>query len=231
MGQYPKTSEDPIITDYLNTLLLKLSLVAPEYARVFSYRTAVHVLPEINAVSLSGGAILVTAGLLAKAPSEDFLVETLAHEMGHAALRHGSAMETREQLYAFEDTLVSFEYYSPRLQSSNEKRKEALGLLMKDINERLEGLTQFRVKQETEADFFAARVMLKAGFNPRSVVESYLKNPAHGRGYVDWGDHPPNRIRRELLECEMKEHPPQREEMRPPEFLAAQKRAQELLEE
>ncbi len=226
-----KMSDDPVITGYLNRLLFALAAVAPDYTQAFSYRTLVHVTPELDAISFRNGVIVISAGFIANAPSEDFLAAVLGHEIAHAALRHRSALETRQELYAFENRVAYSEYQSPRLEGNNEWHPKVLFLLLREAARRFGSLPQIRIEQEREADLFGVRVALKAGFNPRSLAELYTKDLSNGLGYIDLETHPPSRVRQKLLECEMQFQRPRRREQRPPEFRAAQARAKELLAE
>src|SRR5665213_4000570 len=78
--------EDPEVSDYIQTLGLRLSSQAPDSNRVFHY----FVLREgdINAAALPGAFIVVNYGTILAADNESELAGVLAHETAHVTQRH-----------------------------------------------------------------------------------------------------------------------------------------------
>jgi predicted Zn-dependent protease len=78
--------EDPEVTDYIQTLGLRLSSQAPDSERVFHY----YVLREgdINAEALPGAFIVCNYGTVLAANNESELAGVLAHETAHITQRH-----------------------------------------------------------------------------------------------------------------------------------------------
>src|SRR5580692_1926930 len=78
--------EDPEVTDYIQTLGLRLSSQAPDSERVFHY----YVLREgdINAEALPGAFIVCNYGTVLAANNESELAGVLAHETAHVTQRH-----------------------------------------------------------------------------------------------------------------------------------------------
>src|SRR5580698_2927587 len=78
--------EDPEVTDYIQTLGLRLSSQAPDSERVFHY----YVLREgdINAEALPGAFIVCNYGTVLAADNESELAGVLAHETAHVTQRH-----------------------------------------------------------------------------------------------------------------------------------------------
>lgn len=69
----------------LEKILSKLAAASPELPYAFSVHVART--PDVNAVALPGGAVVVFAGLINKVKSENELAFILAHELGHFAHR------------------------------------------------------------------------------------------------------------------------------------------------
>lgn len=219
---------DPELSGYINKIAERLRASAPDYAKAFSYRSWLYDREPPNALNLGGGMMVISLGTIIDAESEDQIVGTIAHEIGHSALRHASVRKTLESMYNFEDRLLTLEFTSPRWKRGPEDDK-MIKLVHQNLSERYAQLGEYRVKQESEADFFAVRTMIAAGYNPSSFSKEYArKADGEGRGWADWGSHPSSFLRTLLIECEMKGRTFEPEQ-KSVEFLAAKKRAQELL--
>ena len=91
--------EDPEVSDYIQTLGLRLSSQAPDSERVFHY----FVLREsdINAEALPGAFIVVNYGTILASDNESELAGVLAHETAHVTQRHlvrGALAQTHQSL-------------------------------------------------------------------------------------------------------------------------------------
>jgi predicted Zn-dependent protease len=88
---------NPVLESYLQGLVDKLVEHVPAYAKKFEYRPIIILALEKGLRSLPGGAVIVPIVDLAEISSEDRLVASIAHEIAHSALRHGTAMATLEK--------------------------------------------------------------------------------------------------------------------------------------
>jgi hypothetical protein len=79
---------DGQLNRYLNSIVARLTAGAPG-AR-YPYQVRVVNSADIHAFALPGGPLYVSSGLIAAARGEHEIAGALAHEMSHAALRHGS---------------------------------------------------------------------------------------------------------------------------------------------
>jgi predicted Zn-dependent protease len=79
---------DPILQDYLETLVYRLA----EFSELKDRRLEVIIIdnPSINAFAVPGGVVGVHNGLIAKAQSEAQLASVLTHELAHISQRHFS---------------------------------------------------------------------------------------------------------------------------------------------
>ena len=229
--QHKKFSEDTAVTNYLNEFLQELLAFAPDYALVFEYEVFVSGSAERNARALPGGKIIATLGLIAEAESEDMLATTLAHEIGHIALRHISRRRTLEYFVSLEKALVSeaIEKYTSSDEESADEELRKLGFLYSEIHRRSMREFYDAEASELEADIFSANLLRKGGFNPTSKIQSYKDQI--GKEFLEfWGVsfHPPSFIRALVWECSCKglDLLPERESEA---FIRARKQARKLL--
>ncbi|HTY92962.1 MAG TPA: M48 family metalloprotease [Steroidobacteraceae bacterium] len=78
--------EDPEVSDYVQTLGLRLSSQAPDSERVFHYYALRE--GDINAEALPGAFIVINYGTILAADNESELAGVLAHETAHVTQRH-----------------------------------------------------------------------------------------------------------------------------------------------
>lgn len=130
-------------------------------SRVFSYRFHVVDDKTPNAFTIPGGVVYVHIGLLKFAGSEGELAGVIAHELGHAYMRHPAKNMSRAygvqyltQLL-FKDTGGNF-------------RKLALDITAGGI------LSRYGRRDEYEADEIGFKLVTGAGY-PRNSLSSFLK--------------------------------------------------------
>lgn len=147
--------DDEEINAYLRSIGERLVKNLPASDLQFKYYVVD--LPDVNAFVLVGGRIMVTRKLISFAKSEDELAGVIAHELGHAVVRHG-AIDMSKTL------------------------KEALGITqVGDRAQIFETYNQFLDKQRTftrrrtdnhennqqlEADKIGMYAMMAAGYDP-----------------------------------------------------------------
>ena len=91
-----RTFEDPIVHDYLESLIYKLV----SHSKLQDRRIELVVVdnPTLNAFAVPGGVIGIHTGLLLYAQTEDELATVLAHEIAHLSQRHFSrGVEAQQQ--------------------------------------------------------------------------------------------------------------------------------------
>src|SRR5215813_2508028 len=88
--------DDREIDDYVEQLGQKLASKAA--GERFPYQFRVVATKEINAFALPGGFLFVNAGAIIAAHNEGELAGVMAHEISHAALRHGTNQASKQQL-------------------------------------------------------------------------------------------------------------------------------------
>ena len=113
---------------------------------------------SVNAVALPGGYIFITRGMLKKMTSEAQLASVLAHETAHVTARHvGQAMSNQIGVDILLSVLLSDETGQAARTATN------LGI-------QLVGL-KFSRSNETQADGVGMDYLVKAGYDPKAMVE------------------------------------------------------------
>ncbi|WP_236581745.1 M48 family metalloprotease [Hydrogenophaga sp. BPS33] len=103
----PDYIDDPILTDYLQTLWQPLlgaardrGDVPPELAERMAWELVVSRDKRVNAFALPGGYLGVNLGLVAITERPEELASVMAHELSHVSQRHIARMMTREERMA-----------------------------------------------------------------------------------------------------------------------------------
>jgi Zn-dependent protease with chaperone function len=183
--------DDPQIESYVQNLGLKLSSKAA--GERFPYQFRVVATREINAFALPGGFLFVNAGTIAAARNEGELAGVMAHEIAHAALRHGTNQASKAQLAQMGLGILG------SIASSGENPN--LGDAVNTIG----GLganmlfLKYGRAAEKEADLEGARILAEAGYDPRDMANFFKTLEAEGgqRTPEMLSDHPDpgNRIK------------------------------------
>lgn len=138
--------------------------------------------PQVNATGCPGGFVAVTSGTLAAARSEDEVAAVLAHEIAHVQLGHAmSPVEAaRQQEHLTAEMLRGT---SPAVHAFFGAAVTAGADFVLDKG--------YGKSSEMAADAFAARVLARAGYDPRalSAFLSRLTGPAARGGFFQ--RHPP----------------------------------------
>jgi len=187
---------DAKVDEYISLLGRILILRAPGERYPYSFKIAN--VSEVNAFAFPGGPIYVTRGAIEAARSEGELAGVLAHEIAHVALRHGASQASKA--YLAQAGLC------------------ALGGLagdvaVTDVIGAIGGFgfnttfLKYNLEAESEADALAARIMTRAGYDPREMTSFFRTLHRRARGDVSklqtfLGDHPSPESRIEQMDRE-----------------------------
>ena len=202
-------SEEQIISNvlidyYQNGLVLKLASQSQRPNLPYSIKLVNSHVP--NASSVPGGFLYVNRGLIELIDTENELVATLAHEVGHVAGRHvvnklTTALAARSMLKPVRDNL-----------------NEQNGVIEKIISQfggavAMLAMMHFSREDENEADLLGFYEMLRAGWDPHGFLELFARfdelEKVSGRAPVPFlSSHPPTQariaaIRRELAQVKV----------------------------
>ena len=126
--------------------------------------------PEINAWAMANGCVRVYTGLLDKA-SDDEVRGVIGHEIGHVKLGHTKAKTKTALLAAGARESVAA---SGNSKASALAQSQLGGLAEAVVN------SQFSQKEESAADEYGYRFMVKHKYNPQAMVSMFRKLPGSG---------------------------------------------------
>lgn len=170
---------------------------------------------EVNALSLPGGFIYVTKGLLDSVESDDELAGVLAHEMGHNAHRH--SLQQLDRQSKMEPAVLAAVLAGVLLggRSDGINGVDAGQLLMLGQALMINALNGYGQKAELEADHSAVEYMIKSKrYNPVAMLQ-FMEGLKHREGHEPQEEpyifrtHPPTPLRVEKIEEQLEaEHVP-----------------------
>ncbi len=180
---------EPEVVAYVREVGQKLAAVAD---RKLPYEFVVLNNDTPNAWALPGGKIAVNRGLLTRLDSEAELAAVLAHEIVHAAARHGAQQLQRGLLMQGAVLAASAAASSSRYGGLAGTAASLGSVLLSRAYGR---------DAEREADYYGMRYMLRAGYDPWAAVRlqklfvklSKAHDPAWLGGLL--ATHPPSRER------------------------------------
>jgi Zn-dependent protease with chaperone function len=167
--QYPIIQNERIAR-YLTALGDRLVAAAPAELKepVYEFSFTPVNLKEINAFALPGGPMFVHRGMFDAAASEGEVAGVMAHELSHVLLRHGTANASKAQNPWLQlgqiagvvgGAVVGGSAGSAIAQGS----QFGLGTL----------LLRYSRDFEKQADLLGARIMARAGYDPRELAHMF----------------------------------------------------------
>src|ERR1700692_9276 len=156
-----KIINDPAIAEYVNRL--GQNLVRNSDAKV-PFTIKVIDTEEVNAFALPGGFFFVNSGLILKADSEAEIAGVMAHEIAHAAARHGTRQATRGEIAQLATIPLIF---MGGWTGYGIRQAASLVLPMSYLT--------FSREFESEADMLGLQYMYKTGYDPGAFVDFFEK--------------------------------------------------------
>lgn len=172
MRETPMVPENHPVVAYVRQLGAKLASKAA--GQHFDYKFWVVATKEINAFALPGGFLFVNAGAIAAAKNEGELAGVMAHEISHAALRHGTNQASKAKLAEGGLGILSV------LAGAGDRPE--LGQVIGQIG----GLganmlfLKYGRNAEKQADLEGARILAEAGYDPRDMANFFKTLEAEG---------------------------------------------------
>jgi beta-barrel assembly-enhancing protease len=174
---------DAETTDYLESVGQRLvAAIPPQFQHPeFHYYFKVVEDRQINAFALPGGPMYVNTGTILAAHKEGELAGVMAHELSHVALRHGTAQATKAQKYSIFSGVAGIA--GTILAGPTAGQLAQLPVAASFL--------RFSREYETEADLLGARIMSRAGYDPRDLATMFKVIEAQGGGGGGFlSDHP-----------------------------------------
>jgi predicted Zn-dependent protease len=212
--------EDRDLQDYISRL--GQALARHPQAGPFPYRFTLIRDPAINAFALPGGPIYIHSGLVVAAANEAQLAGVMAHEISHAALRHGTSQASRANLVGIAGVLAAGA--GGGALAGLGEFGVAFGISSVLLN--------YSRNAEREADALGARLMSDAGYDPIEMAAFFETLEAEGgaRGPEFLSSHPSPGSRVQSVRAEIQTFPAGTYDAGTGRF-AAFKRAVEALED
>jgi predicted Zn-dependent protease len=179
---------DPRFDNYVERVGSNLVRAIPSEFQESAFRYTFDVVnqKEINAFALPGGPMFLHRGMIEAANSEGEMAGVMAHEIAHVALRHGTAQATKGE--KFQIGAVAGQILGAIVGG-------AAGSVIAQGSSF--GLGAYFLKYgreyEREADLIGARIMAKAGYDPRDMAEMFRTiEQQSGSGGPEWLSSHPN---------------------------------------
>ena len=170
-------SDDPEITDYLNSLGNKLVAASPDSRQEFNFFLILD--PQLNAFALPGGFIGVNSGLLLTAQSEAELAGVLAHEIGHVVQRHFARMLVAQR----ESHFISLAALAVGILAARANADLAQAAILGSQASQIQSALNFTRANEQEADRVGFQILEKAGFDAQGMATFFERMLRAARYY------------------------------------------------
>jgi beta-barrel assembly-enhancing protease len=180
-GLLPPEVEDDELSEYMQKLGEKIGQNSDLHTPI---KVTVLDSDEINAFALPGGFLFVNSGLIDRADTENELVGVMAHEIAHAAARHGARLTKKAniagmlfQAAQIAALIASGGAVGPLAYYGLQYGFYGLGMII-DLS--LLGVSR---DYEAEADQLGAQYAWKAGYDPKGFI-TFFDKMASEEGYV-----------------------------------------------
>ncbi|MFN0122114.1 MAG: M48 family metalloprotease [Blastocatellia bacterium] len=183
---------DPATQNYISQMGAKMSAKAP--GERFPYQFKVVDTREVNAFALPGGFLYVNRGAIEAARNEAELAGVMAHEISHAALRHGTNQMSKQMI-----AQKGLQAAAAILSGADGGGLSGALVGMLGGGAMNLAFLKFGRTAEKEADITGAQIMASAGYDPRAMAGFFdmLQKLSGQRQPEMLSDHPDpgNRIR------------------------------------
>ena len=185
--------KDEVLQNYINGVGHKITIFSHNPDFDFNF-VAVND-KSINAISLPGGRILITKGLLLKLESESQLAGVLAHETVHVVARDAENMMSKQAGMG-----VLFVLAASQARTEGEIAAADIALQLVTL--------KYSREDERTADLGGMDYMVRAGYNPNGMVETMqiLQNEDQASSSDFFSTHPSPENRVDYLRARIQSH-------------------------
>ena len=193
---------DPSLQSYVSDVGAKLAQVSDAPNLPYEFVVLNNSMP--NAWALPGGKIAINRGLLAYLEDESQLAAVLAHEIVHAAARHGASQMTRGALTNLGLIAIGVGIEG----KTNTQLYDAASQVGIAV-----WMSKYGRDDELESDYYGMEYMVRAGYDPQGAVELQKAFVALNKGsqpdFVNalFASHPPSQKRLEANQINAKNYP------------------------
>lgn len=168
LRQTTRQIDDPLVVDYLGSMVYRLVPFAPLQNRDLSL--VVIDSPEINAFAVPGGIIGVNGGLFLNANTEQQFGSVLAHELAHLSQRH-FARRLEQQATSTPMTIAGM--LAGIILSAVTKSDVGIAAIAGTQALAIQNMLQYSRSNEQEADRVGIDIMADAGLDPHGMPEMF----------------------------------------------------------
>ena len=168
MRAYEMVLDDPLLSDYVNSLGYRLVSSSERPDSGFTFFIVRD--PAINAFAAPGGYVAVNAGLINAMSSEDELAGVMAHEISHVQQQH--------ILRAFEDQKkmsipIMLAMLGVMIAAAGRTDDAAPAALVAGQSLMIQRQINFTRGDEAEADRVGIQTLARAGFDPNAMAGAF----------------------------------------------------------
>lgn len=168
LRQSAKQIDDPLVIDYLASVVYRLVPYAPLQNRDLSM--VVIDSPAINAFAVPGGVIGVNGGLFLNAQTEQEFAAVMAHELAHLSQRH-FARRLEQQETSTPLTIAGM--LAGVILSAVTKSDVGIATIAGTQAMAMQNMLQYSRANEQEADRVGLDILADAGMDPRGMPEMF----------------------------------------------------------
>ena len=173
LGKYKPTGSSQL-TNYVNKVGDTLVAVSDLPVTFSGYHFVIVDSEEINALAAPSGYIFVTKGFVKLLPDEDALAAVLAHEVAHVVKGHGvGAVKSSKLFSALSLAGAEGVNYAASSVASPVDLSMITGMFTESVGKVTDKLltSGYDRSQEYEADEYAVELMVRAGYDPKALVD------------------------------------------------------------
>ncbi|NNE67690.1 MAG: M48 family metalloprotease [Pyrinomonadaceae bacterium] len=151
----------------------------------FRYQFKIVNARDINAFALPAGFLYVNRGMIEAAKNEGEMAGVMAHEISHAALRHGTAQATKQS--SLKNQILGIGAILGGAILGGQAGAQLGAIFAAGYQLR------YSRKYETQADILGARIMADAGYDPRDLANMFktISGQSEGGRPPEWlSSHP-----------------------------------------
>ena len=169
---------DPEITDYIQTLGMRLASNGPDKTQWFSFFVVKD--NSINAFAMPGGVVGVHTGLIVAASNESELAGVMGHEIGHVVQHHMARMMAQQK----NDSLISLAGMALAILSARANPQLASAAMTASSAGSLQKQLDYTRDHEREADRVGISILESAGYDTHAMA-SFFETMQKGTRYVE----------------------------------------------
>lgn len=172
--QQAQVHYDPLVQDYSETLLKRLSSYTPMTAAHLQLLVVAH--RQLNAFAVPGQIIGIHSGLFTFAPTEAEFASVLAHELGHLSQEH--FVRRLQQAQANQGLQIASVLAGIALSAAGETQAGIAAMSSGQAAGIQQSLSYSRL-HEQEADRIGLETLAAAGFDPQAMPKMFTRLQQH----------------------------------------------------